>query len=101
MQHEITPELWEDYLEGALSAAERSRIETHLRACVACGELAAQLTNCTARLHEAGGMFEAAPLVSAEKLDAAWQAVLVRLKAADTPVQQRLEELEAAMAALC
>jgi len=101
MQHEITPELWEDYLEGALSTAERRRIETHLRACVACGELAAQLTNCTARLHEAGGMFDVAPLVSAEKLDAAWQAVLVRLKAADTPVQQRLDELEAAMAALC
>jgi hypothetical protein len=27
--------------------------------------------------------------------------VLVRLKADDTPVQQRLDELEAAMAALC
>jgi Putative zinc-finger len=101
MPHEITPELWEDYLEGALAAPERSRIDTHLRDCAVCRELAAQLTNFTVRLHGAAGRFDAVPLVRTEKLDAAWQAMLVRLKADDTPVQQRLDELEAAMAVLC
>jgi hypothetical protein len=73
LQAKIKSAIWDEVLcntksrlsFGRLSGrrAERRRaqpIETHLRDCVACGELAAQLTNCTARLHEAGGMFDAA-----------------------------------------
>jgi anti-sigma factor RsiW len=101
MHHEITPEFWEDYLEGILNSAERSRIETHLQACAACRALAAQLTHCTARLHEAKHYFDATLLVSAEKLDAAWQSLRTQLQAEAAPLQQRLDELEAALAALC
>lgn len=101
MRHEITPELWEDYLEGALTAAERSRIEAHLRDCLACRTLAAQLTHCAASLREIAGRFDATPIASPEKLDSAWQSMLVRISTDDPPVQQRLDELEAAMAVLC
>ena len=101
MRHEITPELWEDYLEGALAAAARGRIETHLRDCVACGELAAQLQNCTADLYEAAVRFDSALLTNADRVDEAWEAMLARIRLDDAPLRQRLDELEAAMAVLC
>jgi predicted anti-sigma-YlaC factor YlaD len=101
MRHEITSELWEDYLEGDLTLAERSRIEAHLRTCVACRALATQLTNCTARLHETAEKFDAIPVASATKVDSAWQAMLLRMSVDETPLQQRLDELEAAMTVLC
>lgn len=101
MQHGITPELWEDYLEGALTRAERSQIETHLNECVECREFMAQMAQCATRLHNAGSWFDAATPVSEEKLDTAWQAMLARIRADDPLVQQRLDELEAVMAVLC
>ncbi len=101
MRHGITPELWEDYLEGAGACAERSRIDAHLHDCVACRALAAQLTQCAARLRETAGRYDARPVASAKKLDSAWEAMLVRMSLDDTPVQQRLDELEAAMTLLC
>ncbi len=101
MPHKFTPELWEDYLEGALTHAEHSQIETHLNECVECRGVMAQMAQCTTRLHDAGSWFDAAPLVTAEKLDTAWQAMLVRIRADGPPVRQRLDELEAAMAVLC
>jgi anti-sigma factor RsiW len=101
MRHEIIPELWEDYLEGALTRAERGRVEAHLHDCAACRALAAQLTDCAARLRETAARFDAMPSGGAKKLDSAWESMLVRINADDTPVQQRLDELEAAMALLC
>ncbi len=101
MRHGISTELWEDYLEDSLTAAERSQIEAHLNDCAGCRELAVQMAQCTLRLHDAAILFDDAPLLSAEELEAAWQAALAQLGADETPVRQRLDELEAAMAVLC
>jgi hypothetical protein len=64
-------------------------------------ELAAQLVTCTARLHKSASRFNAAPFVSPGNLDSDWQPLLIQINADNTPVRQRLDELEAAMSILC
>lgn len=107
MQHGITPENWENYLEGTLVPDERDHIEAHLIGCVSCWEFHERLANLTERLQSDGRMMSHRYPLSNEALQAGLRATYARIcernssAAVPTSVQQRLHELEAVMTVFC
>jgi anti-sigma factor RsiW len=110
MKHGISEDDWEDYLEGDLPAAERDRVEAHLIGCVPCWEFHGRMAAVTARLCETGAAAGRGHVLPDEKLVAGLRGVYARICAAGgggeaaghaTPLQRRLDELEAVMTVFC
>jgi hypothetical protein len=107
MKHGISSENWEDYLAGNLPPEARDRIEAHLIGCVACWEFQERLAVLDERLRDAGAALESSHALSNEKLKAGLRGVYSLICASRetgaplTPVQQRLDELEAVMTVFC
>ena len=106
MNHGITPNEWERHLDGALTAAEHERIEAHLIGCVTCWEFYQRMAALNTQLHEVGEAERDGFALSDEKLRAGLRDVYARIYANHaegnrTPLQQRLDELEAVMTVFC
>ena len=107
MKHGITPENWENYLEGTLAPGERDRLESHLIGCLSCWEFHERMAKLTERLQADSTMLSHRYPLSNDALQAGLRATYARICASNgsnaepTSVQQRLNELEAVMTVFC
>lgn len=106
MNHGISENEWEGYLNATLTVAQRDRVDAHLIGCVPCWELHQRMAALDAQLREAGEAKRDGFPLSDEKLQAGLRNVFARIHAqhtAATPdlVQQRLDELEVVMTVFC
>lgn len=106
MNHGISENEWEGYLNGTLAAAQRDQVDAHLIGCVPCWEFHQRMAALDAQLRQAGEARRDGFPLSDEKLQAGLHNVFARIHAqhrADEPdlVRQRLHELEAMMTVFC
>ena len=106
MNHGISPNEWERYLDGSPTAAEHDRIEAHLIGCVPCWQFYQRMASFNSELHAAGEAKRDSFALSDEKLQAGLRNVYARIHASHlgenlNPVQQRLNEVEAVMTVFC
>ncbi len=106
MNHGITPNEWERHLNGTLTATEQERIDAHLIGCLPCWDFYQRMMTLDAKLQEAGEMRRDAFALSDEQLRAGLLNVFTRIHNAQTdepatPLQTRLNELEAVMSVFC
>lgn len=107
MQHGITEQEWNDYLDGLAEPELRTRIEAHLIGCMACWEFYERLANVSTSLHEAGLEARGQMMIEDKRLHVMLRAVFTRLRAAGAEsvtqkqIQVWLESLETALSPIC
>ena len=108
MNHGISKQEWEEYSEGRLSGEARDRIEAHLIGCVSCWEIYDQLCAASNQLRAMGTEVRRATQLSDSQMHAAMNRFFVRSgqssangNAINSPIHERLNQLETVMAAMC
>lgn len=107
MQHGISGESWESYLNQTLAAGEKDRLEGHLRTCRHCWDFHERLVSLTSRLEDEGEAMRHRYPLSDVSLQAALRSTLIGIHLANldrqeiNPVQMRLQELEAVLTVFC
>lgn len=107
MHHGISEQDWEEYSEGRLTGEALNRIEAHLIGCLACWELYEQLCTASNRLREMGAEVRQAISLSDGQMHAAMNRVFAQISddgvkpSLDSPIRERLNQLETVMAAMC
>ena len=106
MAHGISDQDWSDYLDGCATPELRSRIESHITACMSCWEFNQQMSLVTVSLNEAGQ--EARELLTVEdrRLHRLMRSAFARLRdEREIPwrsrVEGRLNTLETVLAPFC
>lgn len=107
MQHGITEEEWNDYLDGLAEPEMRTRIEAHLIGCMACWEFYERLANVSQSLHEASSEARDHTMIEDKRMHAMLRAIFTSLRTvrAETITQKQiqlwLESLEKALSPIC
>jgi hypothetical protein len=107
MEHGITEQEWNDYLDGSAEAELRDRIEAHLIGCMSCWEFYEQLAGASQRLHDAAREARLHLTLDDRRLHAMLRNVFTSLKTgeAEAPTQKQirlwLNGLESVLTAIC
>ncbi|QQS48520.1 MAG: hypothetical protein IPM66_07800 [Acidobacteriota bacterium] len=107
MQHGITEQEWNDYLDGTASIELRTRIEAHLIGCIHCWEFYEQMANVSKLLHEAGNEARGSLTLEDRRLHVMLRGVFASLRASageevtQEKVQQWIDSLETMLAPIC
>jgi hypothetical protein len=103
MNHGITEQDWNDYIDGIATDEVRSRIQSHCAVCVECWEFYDQMSCSTLLLQEASNEVRHFFSTKESNVDRLLTNVLAAIRASDSPlhVQGRLNMLETVFAPFC
>lgn len=99
MNHWLSEEKWSDYLDGAVSEAERLSIQLHLHSCAGCRETVDLMRAVDAVMISAGASLRESVPVSASDVSSAKEKALGRLGDSDVPL--RVSSLFFLLAPMC
>lgn len=106
MNHGITEQEWNDYLDAGATAPVRDRIEAHIAGCLSCWEFYEQMAGATEALHVAGDEARRMLTLEDRQFHRMLRGVFAELhEEAETtttqPLQGRLDSLETTLTPFC